>query len=253
MKLATKTLIVLALLAAAYFAASVPARAGALDLSPQFTSKSAAASQVDADLDEALRVARTGRVVRDEVFKLDVSMKIEELSWSGIPNPCHIQKLLDAELADLHARANAFRATEMDFLQLQFQIVLGRLERAASQIEWDAKYGKYDVDVAEKAIDQLRVEAFDYLESLGMTDIRATLQEAVTALLDRAMHAEDQAIAQQEAYVKFYTVRLEAALAVLQARVTKGVATKQDYLRIADYVAALERLQTMSTPFDCGS
>jgi hypothetical protein len=254
MKPFTTTLVATAFLAATYIAAPATARAdGAVDQAPPFYSKSSAARMVDLQVDAARRVASKGGSVRGEVDKLDGALSDENQAWADFANPCHIQSLLEAEIADLHARADAFRAKEADFLVLQFEIVMGRFERAVAQIEAKWKIGEVADDIFEKTVYELRVQAFDYLQSIGTTDIRAMLQEALTVLIERGMQAEDRALALQQVQVKTYMVRLEAALAVLQERVNKGVATKQDYLRIAEYVAALERLQKMQTPFPCGS
>jgi hypothetical protein len=246
------TLLASAFLAVTYVATPAPALAGGWRCQAQF-STSPAAKQVDDDLDAAIHLARKGYPVVTEVDKLEVSMRGEDFTWLNFPDQCLIQELMDAEIADLQLRAANFRAHEEELRQMQFQIVLARYERAVAEIELAWKNGEFAQDIAEKAIYELRVEAFDYLASLGTVSIRARLQEAITVLVERGMNAEDRAIAQQEFFVKVYTVRLEAALAVLQDRVTKGTATKADMLRIPRYVAALQRLQTFSKPYECGS
>ena len=219
----------------------------------QTISKTTAAQQVDNDLDVALKAASSGKSVRAEVDKIEGSVDVEDTTWFDVPDQCHIQELLAEELADLHARADAYVAHEADILMFQFHVALGRFERAVEQIQVAWSKGLIADDIAEKAIYEMRVIAFDYVHSLVATDIRSALQVALDTMIKRGILAENRAAAQQELYVKVYSLRLEAALAFLQERVTMGVATKQDYLRIAKYVAALERLQTQSKPFDCGS
>lgn len=253
MKPANITLLVSALLAASYVAAPGVANAGGRECLAQSLSKTTAARMVDADLDAAIFVARTGRPVTKEVDTLDVSVKGENQAWLDFPNQCLIQDMLDHELADLQTRAAAFRAHESDLLHTQFQIVLGRFERAMGEIQAAWKVGRIADDIAEKTMYELRVEAFDYLQTLGTTDIRARLQEAIWEVVERGMNAEDRAIAQQQFFVKVYTIRLEAALATLQERGANGSATVEDLQRISQILVALERLQKFTTPYDCGS
>ena len=253
MKPVHTTLLASAFLAVSYIAAPGTVSAGGRECMAQSISKSVAAQQVDFDLEVALKAARNGKSVRAEVQKIDDSVVAEDSAWFDVPDQCHIQELLAEELADLHARADAYVAHEADILKFQFHVALGRFERAVEEIHAAWSKGLIADDIAEKAIYEMRVIAFDYVHSLVATDIRAALQVALETMIKRGILAEERAAAQQELYVKVYSLRLEAALAFLQERVAKGIATKQDYLRIAKYVAALERLQTLSKPFDCGS
>jgi hypothetical protein len=240
-----------AFLAATYTAAPGSANAGERECLAQSTAKTIAAQRVDADIAAAVEVARLGRSVRSEVFVLEASVKGEDFAWLDFPDQCVIQDMLAHELDDLHERAQAFRAHEAELRQIQFQVVMGRLERAVFEIELAWKNGKIAADVAQKAMDEMRQEAFDYLASLGATQIRERLQEAVTVLIERGMQAEDRDIAQQEFFVKFYTIRLDAALAVWVARGVDGSATQEDLMRISDCLVALERLKRFSKPYDC--
>ena len=219
-----------AFLAVTYTAATAPANAGGRECLAQTLAKSVAAEHVDTAFDVAIDVARQGKFVRAEVAAIGASVKDEDFAWVDFSNQCLLEDMLNQEIADLWNRANAFRAHEAELLQVQSQVVFGRLERAVMQIELAWKQGKIAADVAQKAIESMNTEAFDYLESLGPISIRERLQEAITVLMERGSNIADRAIAQQEFFVKFYTVRLEAALAVWVARGVDGTATAEDWI-----------------------
>lgn len=242
------------LLASLFIAAPfITASAGGRECLAQFGSKSAAALQVDKDIETAVDAARHGRDVRPDAVKLGGSVKDEDVAWATFPDQCQIQAMMLQEIGDLQKRANIFRAHEAEFRQFQFQVVLGRFERAVLEIQEAWKAGLIADDIAEKTVYEMRVEAMDYLGSLGVTDIRERLEEAIFTLVERGHHAIDRAIAQQEFFVKLYTIRLEAAIAVWMARGADGTATVVDLDRLGFALAALERLQKFDTPHDCGS
>lgn len=207
---------------------------------------------VDKSLDIAVDLARHGLDLRGSAADVAVRLDFEHLFWSGLPNACQIQDILDAEVADLRARAEAFRANDKDVRLMEFHVVIGRYERMVANIQERWKAGGFADDLAEKALFTLRVQAFEYVSSLGLTDIRAQLQEAIMRLIQRGGDAMDRANALQETYVKVYTIRLEASLAVLQDRIQKGEATKQDFFRLNQIVAALEYLAAHPAPAPCG-
>ncbi|MBL8857180.1 MAG: hypothetical protein JNL28_01565 [Planctomycetes bacterium] len=236
-----------------YIAAPPTAHAGGWQCQAQWLEAQQAQKNVDRSVDVAFTVAAKGKPCIDEVDALDVDVATETFVFSVFPNQCLIQDLLDSEIADLQLRAQNFIAHEKDVIKTQYEIVLARYERAVIELTEAWKSGEMAEDIAEKALFTLRIDAFHYLESLGLTSIRARLQEAISVLTERGKNAMDQIDAQHEFYVKLYTIRLEAALAVLQDRVTAGKASKYDFHMVAKLVAALERLQNSTTPYNCGT
>jgi hypothetical protein len=233
-----------------YVAAPAPAHAGGW-LCAQSVEQESAQKKVDSDTDIVLDVARHGLPCRPEVEALKAAVEAENLTYVGIPDQCVIQALLDQEMADLRARAAAFVAHEAEVRQAQFQIVLGRYERAVNEIRHAWETGSIAEDIAEKALYSMRVDAFDYLESLGLVSIRARLQEAITELVARGEDAMNRAEALHDTFKKLYELRLEASLKVFEVRVANGTLTKFDILRVDDAIRGLDHLQIAPTPGSC--
>jgi hypothetical protein len=250
MKLAHTALLASAFLVVSYVVVPAPAQAGGRACAALVSN---AKKSVDDATDLAIDVARRGLPVRRQVEALEVSVQAELLSKSDIPDMCVVHTMLTQELVDLCARADAFRAHEAELRQTQFQIVLGRYEAALLHVQKAWKDGLMAEDIAIKEMYTMRVDAFDYLQSLGLTDIRLRLQEAITEMIVRGDQAMDRSEAAHDAFKKLYELRLEAAIAVLKERIADGTFTKLDFKRVADAVAVLDNLEFVMQPYTCGS
>lgn len=203
--------------------------------------------------DVALDAASKGFPIHDEVDTMKTSVDLEDLNHFPVPDACVIQTQLAEELGDLYQRARDFRAHEVDVRQTQFQIVVGRYERAVLEIQERWKNDEMADEVALKAMFAMRADAFDYLQSLGVIEIRRRLDEAMSELIARGQDATDRANAIRDNFQKLYDLRLESAVAVFNARVASGNWTKQDWQRIEDTLSAIEKLALYGRPNDCGS
>ncbi len=252
MKTLHTTLLAASFFLVTYVAAPTTAHAGGWFCAQAAADSTTVEKLVNGDTDIALAVARQGLPCRVEVEALQGSVASENFTYIGIPDQCVIQVLLTQELEDLHTRAANFLAHEIEVRQTQFQIVLARYERAVINIQEAWKNGEIAEDIALKAIYTMRVDAFDYLESLGVTSIRARLGEAMAELIARGTEAMDRAEALRDTFRKLYELRLEASLRVFEARLASGKLTKFDYKRVEESVRGLEYLHTQMKPYDCG-
>jgi hypothetical protein len=251
MKLAHTTLIASFFFVATAILVPVSATAGGHDCLTQTVAKQAAALQVDFDLKVAIDATRTGKYLRDEVDKLGKSVKAEEDVWSVYTDQCLIQDMMAREIGLLMKRAKLYVAHEDELRQFEVQVVLGRYERAAAEINEAWQKGEIRGDFAAQVISAMSAKVFEYLESLGVVDVRARLQEAIQTLIERGNQAIDRAVAQQQFFVKLYTIRAETALAVLLARAAAGTASVEDLERIWACYSALDRLEKFTTPYEC--
>ena len=233
-----------------YVAAPAPAHAGGWRCE-QLAGH--AEKNTNAAIDAALDAARRGLPIRSEVEALRTVVGVEEFTYVGMPDQCVIQMMIEHELAKLISRAELYMANQKDVHQMQLQIVLGRYERAVQKIKLAWKNGEIADDIAYQALAGLRIDAEAYLQSLGVVSIRELLQEAITELLARGMDAMDRVDALHDAFEKLYQLRLETALAVLNANIQDGKFTKFDYERVQKAVEGLETLQSAPQPNDCGS
>lgn len=253
MKTANSILLASAFLFTTYLAVPTTAIAGGWMCQAQAADPSFVQKQVDCDLDLAIAATHRGPAVLKEVDGLRESVCEEVKTYGAVPDQCMIQDLLETAIADLHARAAVYLAREAEMRVVQFHLVTARFEYAAGQISESWKRGDVADDIAEKALYSLRVEAFGYIESLGVPSIRERLQEAITRLIERGSHALDRAAAQHEFLVNMYTLRLETSLATLRERITDGTATKFDFTLLDRTISALDRLKIFAQPKDCGS
>jgi hypothetical protein len=178
---------------------------------------------------------------------------VEELTYIGLPDQCVIQFMLTQELNQLHALAILYMVHEAELRQAQVQIVLGRIERAVTKVDQAWADGGSGEDIAVQALANMRVDAFDYVESLGVSSIRARLEQAMALLIARGTDAMERTEAVHDTFRTIYELRVEVALAVLQARVADGEFTKLDYERVERAVRGLENLQHSLVPYGCAS
>ena len=241
------------LLLVTYSAAPAPAHAGGKPGANFTPDVSRAERQTNLAADVAIEVARQGLPVRPEVEALQDSVGVEELTYIGLPDQCVIQFMLTQELNQLHALAILYMAHEAELQQALFQIVVGRYERAVTKIDQAWANGEIADDIALAALVNMRVDAFTYIESLGVSSIRARLEEAMARLIARGTDAMERAEAVTDIYKTIYELRVEAALAVLQARIADGEFTKLDYERVEQALRGLEILKHSLVPYDCAS
>ncbi len=210
-----------------------------------------AEDQVDGTIEFIAYLSSVGHPAPYWLGALDVDVVAENGVYIGLPDQCHIPEMVRNECGDLGLRAWTYVLNEDDVRAAQFQVILGRYERIALWMEDAWAGGRVTDDLYWRAMGYLRSVAFDYIESLGVVSVRERLQEALAVMEERGLNAINRAAAAQDFYYKMYRLRLEASLAVLQERLNNGKATKLDFFRINEIVAALTNLKTGTHPFIC--